>query len=487
MTADQDTAVLGATGAKSSAPHTPAQPPDWTASKLVARVLETLPAGRPRFVARAPGRLDVMGGSAEYFGALVLNMTTTEHACVAVQQANDPKLSIRVIRPGAADSTLVVDLGRINQALDKPIESAADGDGRDGLGDCPTSRCVVGTAVEMLRAGLLPRSAHGLRISVGSMISEAQDIGPAAAVAAATLAAVAKAANSQVEPGVAVGICQRVENTWLGVPVGPADSVCALVGEPHTLTQLHCCPCDIGKLLRLPENLAILGVDCGRPAPASLEKYTRVRIATAMGRALIERIVRFEGYDSQKSDGNRSPVSVSDYVKHFRDRLPTKLKGREFLDRFGETGDPLTRIEPDVVYKIRSRSEHHIYENDRARGFAKLLSHSLSTGDQRSLVEAGELMYASHWSYGQRCGLGSIETDLLVSLIRKRAKDAEIYGAKVSGRGCGGIVTVSMRATDTARAALDAAIQDYESKSGQAARLIQSSSPGALVAGVQRM
>ena len=487
MTADRDTALMGVTSAKSSAPPAPAHPPDWAASKLVAAVLETLPTTAPRFIARAPGRLEVMGGSAEYSGALVLNMTTTEHACVAAQHWDGPGITVHVARPGASSSTVVVELERINRLLEEPVKPTLSGELLALAGDCQTSRCVLGTVVEMLGAELLPRLQKGLRIAAGSMMSEAQDIGPAAAVAAATLAALAKANDCQVEPRRAAEICQRVENVWLSAPVGLADAVCALIGEPHALTQLRCRPCDIGELLRLPDDLAILGVDCGRPVPAALEKCTRVRTATAMGRVLIERIIRFEGHDYPGWDGNLSHISVSDYVERFRDRLPTKLKGREFLDRFGETGDPLTRIEPDVVYKIRSRSEHHIYENDRACAFAGLLSRALSTGDKSFLIEAGELMYASHWSYGQRCGLGSVETDLLVGLIRKRAKDAEIYGAKVSGRGCGGIVTVLMSATDTARAALDAALRDYESRSGHAAKLILGSSPGVLVAGVQRV
>src|SRR5579862_9546195 len=45
--------------------------------------------------ARAPGRLDVMGGVADYSGSMVLEMPIAEAACVAWQWRSDRKLNIR--------------------------------------------------------------------------------------------------------------------------------------------------------------------------------------------------------------------------------------------------------------------------------------------------------------------------------------------------------------------------------------------------------
>ena len=67
---------------------------NWKDSVSVAEVLAPLSEGLPRFVARAPGRLDVMGGLAEYTGSLVLNMPVGEHVCVALQRSGDENLSI---------------------------------------------------------------------------------------------------------------------------------------------------------------------------------------------------------------------------------------------------------------------------------------------------------------------------------------------------------------------------------------------------------
>ena len=50
--------------------------------------------GEPLYVARAPGRLDVMGGIADYSGSLVLELPLREAALVAVQRDEAPILSI---------------------------------------------------------------------------------------------------------------------------------------------------------------------------------------------------------------------------------------------------------------------------------------------------------------------------------------------------------------------------------------------------------
>ena len=178
---------------------------------------------------------------------------------------------------------------------------------------------------------------------------------------------------------------------------------------------------------------------------------------------------------------------MNDYVERFRDRIPTKLTGADFIDKFGMPEDPACCIDPRTIYKVRSRTEHQIYEHARAVQFYECLSRAARTQDERAFTVAGELMYASHWSYGQRCGLGSIETDLLVNLIRRHGEDAGIYGAKVTGRGCGGVVAVLMRDEEQTHAALGGALEDYSLQTDRRAALLCGSLAGALPSGVARL
>ncbi len=234
--------------------------------------------------------------------------------------------------------------------------------------------------------------------------------------------------------------------------------------------------------MRLPDGLTMIGLASGSRHADFVTKYRRVRTATFMGRHLIDRIVRHDGAGNLSWDGHLSRISVADYVERFRDRIPTRLKGSEFLERFGETGDPLTSVAAEDVYKIRSRTEHHVYEHSRSCRFVEGLSRFSRSGDRTILGEVGELMYASHWSYGQRCGLGSIQTDLLVNLIRRYGSSVGIHGARISGRGCGGVVGVLMDETDAAEQAIQQACQAYEEKTGKSPTILRGSLPGAMVA-----
>src|SRR6516165_8497362 len=50
--------------------------------------------GKPIYIARAPGRLDVMGGIADYSGSLVLEMPIAETTIVAVQECDEPYVEV---------------------------------------------------------------------------------------------------------------------------------------------------------------------------------------------------------------------------------------------------------------------------------------------------------------------------------------------------------------------------------------------------------
>ena len=60
--------------------------------------------GEPAVVARAPGRLDLMGGIADYSGALVLQLPLAMAAYVAAQRAPEPFVTVRSLQASAIDS-----------------------------------------------------------------------------------------------------------------------------------------------------------------------------------------------------------------------------------------------------------------------------------------------------------------------------------------------------------------------------------------------
>lgn len=492
MKVEENIAARGARSPASTASVSPAplSAPSLAAveapvSPLVGDVVRRLRGDGERFIAVAPGRIDVMGGFAEYTGALTLSVPLQEHACVGVQRRRDGIVSIAFVGAegdnGSGALELLVqrlrlnDSGWIDAETGRALADAARGD---------AVCCALGALIESFRAGLFSALVDGVSVVLSSTLEGMTGGGRCAAIASATIVAGAGACGAGIEPlQQAVAICETVENRWLGFPAGPADAVSALLGEPNTLLQFRCDSRALGGAIRFPDDIRVIAIDCGAAHADAAEKYAQVRTASFMGRLLVDRIVRYDGLLNGHWDGFLSRVSVTDFVEHLRDRLPTKIKGKDFLSRFGETGDPLTHVDPALIYKVRSRTEHHVYEHDRSRKFVEALSRAIRTKDRRSLHDAGEAMYASHWSCGQRCGLGSVQADALVSLLRKHGEKTGIYGARMTSRGCGGIVAVLSDASEPAKGALTAALDDYTRKTGSRARILNGSLPGAMVRG----
>ncbi|MBV9230321.1 MAG: GHMP kinase, partial [Chloroflexi bacterium] len=80
----------------------------------------------PVYIARAPGRLDVMGGIADYSGSLVLELPLAVATLVAVQQTTEPLITIWSTTASEIGGTPLVTIPL--QALcppDKPLDYAA--------------------------------------------------------------------------------------------------------------------------------------------------------------------------------------------------------------------------------------------------------------------------------------------------------------------------------------------------------------------------
>ena len=452
----------------------------------VAGVVRALPERSTCFVAQAPGWLDVMGGLGDYSGSLVLSMPIGGQVCVAVQATTKPEFTI----------AQVDEVGKLRgERWSRPMAHFFDGEGSaidattavERLAPSRIEACLVGAVVELLRAGVIKPITGGLSVAVRSDLHNGCDVGNDAAYVAALLCAVTAAFDRTLELPDAALICQRVANDWLARPIGIADATCTLAGETNSVNAVRCEPCQKIGVVGLSEQLTILGIDTGaRRADAAL-RYERVRTASFMGRALIDIIRCHEAVDAGERNGYLSHITVAQYVEGLRDRLPTKLLGGEYLDRFGETGDPLTRVDPAHAYRIRSRTEHHIYEHARAAAYYEVLARAVSENDRAAAGEIGELMYASHWSYGQRCGLGSVEADFLVSILRKFGTGADVFGARTAGRGCGGLVCVLMANSEKAQHAIRLAVEAAAKKFGHEPQVLGDSASGALVRGAQRV
>lgn len=454
-------------------------------SDIERSALAAFKGAAPRWTAVAPGTCHFMGGVSDYCGGLVLSVPVKGQICAAVERRTDGRLVIAYHRGDSSNGRVPLELDLARVLSERNGTARAPDTFENDSDDSLVIETILGTLVEIQSRFSGVSLLGGFSIGLISRFDMVCDAGRSAAMACSLASALTGAMNIEADWAQIASLCQAVENRHLHFPVGMADSACSLMARTGEISLLHCESSTFGPAVRLPAEIALVVLDSGVLLSDREDKFARARAATFMGRLLIDRIMKYEGHSESVWDGHVARLTVADYVDRVRDRLPTKMKGRDFLDRFGETGDPWTRIDPQDVYKVRSRTEHHIYERVRCHEFMDSLARAVRKGDPQGFVDAGEAMYASHWSYGQRCGLGSIATDNLVTAIRKAGVANGFYGAKITGRGGGGAVAVLMRRDARTQEALDLIMQEYENRGGHPAMILDGTTNGALVSGVR--
>ena len=415
-------------------------------------------------VARAPGRLDVMGGIADYSGSLVLQRPIAEATFAAVQRIARPVLE-------------VVSIGRPPCAI--PIETLAP----DGVPvDYERARAlfggtkaiaphwmsyVAGVFLVLARERGMPLA--GARVVVSSQVPEGKGVSSSAAIETASMHAVATAFGITLEPRDLALLCQRSENCVTGAPCGVMDQMTCVFGEHDRLLALLCQPAELQPSIALPDDIEFWGLDSGERHAVGGSDYGAVRTGAFMGlRILSEHAGAPLDYLAN--------VAPSEFERELGRRLPEEISGDDFLARYGCTSDTVTKVDGRRRYKVRAPTAHPVYERARAERFRELLP--AAQGEGR--VELGALMFESHASY-QACGLGSPGTDRLVELVRSEGGDAGLYGARITGGGSGGTVAVIGRKGSAA--AIARVAQEYERATGHRPHVFSGSSSGVIAFG----
>jgi len=279
-------------------------------------------------------------------------------------------------------------------------------------------------------------------------------------------------------------LCQIVENRVVGAPCGVMDQMTAALGEAGTLLALRCQPAELEPPVRLPGDVEVFGVDSGIRHAVTGADYGSVRVGAFMGYRIIAALAGLparpagEGrvaIDDSRWRGYLANVTPDEWEREFRDRVPERIGGGEFLGTYGGFTDTVTRIDPGRVYAVRQPAAHPIYEHARVQRFRALLESRPAA--ESALVELGALMYASHASYSA-CGLGSAGTDALVALVRDAGPSRGVYGAKITGGGSGGTVAVLARRGH--REVVEDVARRYSAATGRPAAIIAGSSDGAV-------
>ncbi|CAK7345772.1 unnamed protein product [Dovyalis caffra] len=403
------------------------------------------------FVARAPGRLDVMGGIADYSGSLVLQMPIREACHVAVQKNHPSKQKLwkqaqarqhadqqkstpvlEIVSFGSELSnrgpTFDMDLSEFKDG-EKPISYEA---ARKYFAKDPSQKwaAYVAGTILVLMTELGVCFENSISILVSSGVPEGKGVSSSAALEVATMSAIAAAHGLKIAPRDLALLCQKVENHVVGAPCGVMDQMASACGEKNKLLAMVCQPAEVLGLVDIPSHVRFWGIDSGLRHSVGGSDYGSVRIGTYMGRKIIKSTASGLSEGINKDDFDKVGVELLNneaslnylcnlpphrYEGVYVDKLPETLTGEEFIKKYVDHEDSVTTIDPKHTYAVKAPTRHPVYENFRVKAFKALLT---ATTSDEQLSALGDLMYQCHYSYSA-CGLGSDGTDRLVELVQE--------------------------------------------------------------------
>ena len=409
-----------------------------------------LQKGGQVIVTHAPARLDIMGGVADYCGANVFEMTLDRTAIAACQAREDRNLCAITLRTGNqfkpnfhlsldsfyTDGNLKT-YPQIQEHFNQESNTAWAG-------------YILGAFYVLLKEGKTDQFPHGATIVIKSDIPIGGGVASSAAVEVATLMALNQLYNLELSAMEIARLAQIVENRIAGAPCGIMDQVTAVAGTSTKILSILCQPDKILEFVSCPSNVSFAGIHTKVRRSTASTAYVDTRIGAFMGLAILK-----ESFAAQESEPDRKlsdalaanylcNISVQEFQEQCEPILPEQIQGREFLEKYSETADTATQIDPEKLYPVKSRVEHMVYENARTQQFiAAVKNADRDPGHiQDHLKEAGNLMYESNASYRDLAGLGSPEVDGLVNIAQKIGEQGGIYGAKITGGGGGGTVAL---------------------------------------------
>ena len=471
--------------------------------------------GLPATAARAPGRLDVMGGIADYSGSLVLQWPIREATRLLFQPRPSSRF-LHIVSVGRFEGEQMLRTGR---RVSVPMSLVADARPpyaalREWFhaADRRLWAAYVAGVLAVLAADRGVRLPDGASVLVESDVPEGKGVSSSAALETATMVAACGALGLDLDPREMATLCQRAENAVVGAPCGVMDQMASMQGHAGALMALLCQPAEFQGSVPLPAGLGVWGLDSGIRHAVSGADYGDVRVGAFIGYRILAELAGLAvapgpspGHvrvADPRWGGYLANVRPDEY-RSYEPQVPETIDGRTFLERYGGTTDPVTTVEPDRPYAVRMPTAHPIYEHARVTEWARLLADAAerpgvgqAAPDRPAVgrlppvppaaipVRLGALMYESHASYSA-CGLGSDGTDLLVRLVREVGSGNGMYGAKITGGGSGG--TVAVLADREAGHCIRQIAHEYEARTGRDAYVFDGSSPGAAEIGPARV
>ena len=362
----------------------------------------------------ASGRLDFLGGVADYSGSLVLEMPLALTTRVTLMETAAAELVFASADEGYCSVPPGTDLADIPKWVRYPYGCF--------LLFCAAQRWQ-------------PRG--GLVFSIESRVPASMGVSSSAALEVATLRALEKLSAKKFKGTALARLAQRAENEIVGAPCGLMDQLASANGVRGALLPILCRPDVLEAPVKLPAGIVAVGWPSGVKHAVTASPYATARAGAFMGKKLIE-------LGTGRKLAHVTELSSSELGGLSAKILPESISGRAFIMRCGGVDDALTKINPAQTYAVRAAAAFPVGENFRSATAVALLRGINLRNRESSLRVLGELLFQSHAGYSS-IGLGCPETDDMVAAVRELGPARGYNGARVSGGGSGGTVVVLLK------------------------------------------
>jgi galactokinase len=349
----------------------------------------------PEVVVRAPGRVNLIGEHTDYNDGYVFPIAIDRSVLVAASTRGD-----RMVRVRAADFDAQASFSLDNIEYD---EGQRWSNYQRGVAAVLEERGISLPGVDVVMSSDVPIAA-GLSSSAAIEVSMA--------VTWQTLTGF-----ELTRPELAL-LCQRAENTFVGVNCGIMDQFISALGQENAALFIDCRTLE-HKPAFLPDGVSVVIMDTKKQRGLADSAYNTRRAECEEGARLL---------------GAHLPE-----ITALRDVTPAGFE----------------RYAGELPENVRRRCRHVIGENQRVLDAVE----ALARGDAGAF---GELMDASHVSLRDDYEVSCAELDAMVEAAWEAPG---VIGARMTGGGFGGCA-VALAKTERAEAFSEQVAQVYESETG---------------------
>ncbi|HEY5640051.1 MAG TPA: galactokinase [Dehalococcoidia bacterium] len=208
---------------------------------------------KPRFIAEAPGRVNLIGEHTDYNGGFVLPVAIDRTVAVAAAPRDDTRVRVHSLE--------------LDQCDDYSLDTAR----RHPMGGW--RNYVRGVLWALLDAQIPLR---GVDLSVSGDVPQGAGLSSSAALELALAGAICAASGIELPPRDMALLCQRAEHMYAGVQCGIMDQFTATLAREGCSLFIDCRSLETEDI-PLPEGLAIVVIDSQIPRELAATPYNRRR------------------------------------------------------------------------------------------------------------------------------------------------------------------------------------------------------------------